>query len=51
MQIKIHRKRSVATEVFHVALAVTEEGTRFVSLSYPLKLFNTIDLMCIISVN
>ena len=26
--IKIHRKRSVATEAFYVALAVTEEGTR-----------------------
>ena len=25
---KIHRKRSVATEAFYVALAVTEEGTR-----------------------
>ena len=25
---KIHRKRSVASEAFHVALAVTEEGTR-----------------------
>ena len=28
VHIKIHRKRSVATEAFHVALAVTEEGTR-----------------------
>ena len=28
MHIKIHRKRSVASEAFHVALAVTEEGTR-----------------------
>lgn len=28
VRIKIHRKRSVATEVFYVALAVTEEGTR-----------------------
>lgn len=25
---KIHRKRSVASEAFHVAQAVTEEGTR-----------------------
>ena len=28
VHIKIHRKRSVATEAFYVALAVTEEGTR-----------------------
>ena len=28
VHIKIHRKRSVASEAFHVALAVTEEGTR-----------------------
>ena len=26
--IKIHRKRSVASEAFYVALAVTEEGMR-----------------------
>ena len=28
VHIKIHRKRSVASEAFYVALAVTEEGTR-----------------------
>ena len=28
VHIKIHRKRSVSTEAFYVALAVTEEGTR-----------------------
>lgn len=28
VHIKIHRRRSVATEAFYVALAVTEEGTR-----------------------
>lgn len=28
VHIKVHRKRSVATEAFYVALAVTEEGTR-----------------------
>jgi len=28
VHIKIHRKRSVATEAFYVALAVTEEGRR-----------------------
>ena len=28
VHIKIHRKRSVATEAFYVALTVTEEGTR-----------------------
>ncbi len=28
VHIKIHRKRSVATEAFYVALGVTEEGTR-----------------------
>ena len=28
VHIKIHRKRSVASETFYVALAVTEEGTR-----------------------
>ena len=28
LHIKIHRKRSVASEAFYVALAVTEEGTR-----------------------
>ena len=27
VHIRIHRKRSVASEAFHVALAVTEEGT------------------------
>ena len=30
VHIKIHRKRSVSTEAFYVALAVTEEGTRVV---------------------
>ena len=28
VHIKIHRKRSVATEAFYVALAVTEDGRR-----------------------
>lgn len=28
MHIKIHRKRSVSSEAFYVALAVTEEGRR-----------------------
>ena len=28
VHIKIHRKRSVASEAFYVALAITEEGTR-----------------------
>ena len=38
VHIKIHRKRSVASEAFYVALAVTEEGTREV-----LGIFNWIE--------
>ena len=34
VHIKIHRKRSVSTEAFYVALAVTEEGRRNVLIIF-----------------